>query len=131
MPMVGSLHYMAQAARRPTAPAETAVPDLDDDLHWLMARVARGLGMAEDDVVRRHGLSLRGYVVLLEIAKGHVQSQLAIARSAAVDKSVLVGVLDELEAVGFVTRRPDPTDRRVRIVEATEVGLSALCAASA
>jgi DNA-binding MarR family transcriptional regulator len=102
---------------------------LHDDLHWLFARLKQGLATAEASVVREHGMSLWGYTVLMAVAEAPVRSQLALAQAVSVDKSKLVLVIDELEAAGLVHRRPDPADRRVRIVEATDAGRRSLDAA--
>jgi DNA-binding MarR family transcriptional regulator len=98
------------------------------DLHWLALRLYQGLGSIEHDVVRRHGITLWGYEVLVAVAESAQRSQLALAHSLGLDKSKMVLVLDELQAAGFVTRIPDPTDRRVRIIEATVAGLAARAA---
>ncbi|GLF95495.1 MarR family winged helix-turn-helix transcriptional regulator [Streptomyces yaizuensis] len=102
---------------------------LHSDLHWLFARLKQGLATAEAPVVREHGLSLWGYTVLMAIVDAPTRSQLALAQAVSVDKSKLVLVLDELEAAGLVRRRPDPADRRARIVEATDTGRRVLDAA--
>jgi DNA-binding MarR family transcriptional regulator len=115
-----------------SAAAPTVPRPLASDLHWVLIRLARGLGDAEEKRLARHGLSLRGYLALSEIAGSPARSQLAISRAIRVlDPSTLVGVLDELESAGFVTRTPDPSDRRARLVTATEAGLAALLAANA
>lgn len=128
--MIGKVDDMSPSTSAQAATSDGTVRPLADDLHWLAVRLARGLSIAEDEAVRRHGLTLRGYVVLCEIAQGPVHSQLAIARSACVDRSTLVGLLDELESDGLVARRADPADRRARIVEVTGAGLSMLRAAT-
>ncbi|MFE2561457.1 MarR family winged helix-turn-helix transcriptional regulator [Streptomyces sp. NBC_00090] len=102
---------------------------LHSDLHWLFARLKQGLATAETSAVREHGLSLWGYTVLMAIVDAPTRSQLALAQAVSVDKSKLVLVLDELEAAGLVRRRPDPADRRARIVEATDTGRRVLDAA--
>ncbi|MBU6532279.1 MarR family winged helix-turn-helix transcriptional regulator [Streptomyces sp. NPDC057245] len=102
---------------------------LRSDLHWLFARLKQGLATAETAVVREHGMTLWGYTVLMAIVDAPTRSQLALAQAVSVDKSKLVLVLDELEAAGLVRRRPDPADRRARIVEATDTGRRVLDAA--
>lgn len=102
---------------------------LHDDLHWIFARLKQALATAEISVVREHGMSLWGYTVLMAVAEAPTRSQLALAQAVSVDKSKLVLILDELEAAGLVHRRPDPADRRARIVEATPEGHRALVAA--
>lgn len=45
-----------------------------------------------------------------------------LARRSGQHKQVVGKVLDELEALGYVTRQPDPTDRRAKLVVPTERG---------
>ncbi|CAM5256209.1 MarR family winged helix-turn-helix transcriptional regulator [Streptomyces griseomycini] len=102
---------------------------LHNDLHWLFARLKQGLATAEASVVREHGMTLWGYTVLMAVVEAPARSQLSLAQAVSVDKSKLVLVLDELETAGLVRRRPDPADRRARIIEATEEGRRTLDAA--
>ncbi|CAM2800886.1 MarR family winged helix-turn-helix transcriptional regulator [Saccharomonospora xinjiangensis] len=107
------------------------VSRLHDDLHWTLARLKLSLGAAEAEVVARHGMDLWGYTTLMTVADAPAGSQLALAKTMEVDKSKLVAILDDLEAAGYVVRKPDPADRRARIIEATPEGMRALHAASA
>lgn len=109
----------------------TSASRLHSDLHWLFARLKQGLATAEASVVREHGMTLWGYTVLMAVVEAPVRSQLSLAQAVSVDKSKLVLVLDELETAGLVRRRPDPADRRARIIEATEEGRRTLDAARA
>lgn len=120
----------------PTASADddrAAAPGgrLHGDLHWVFARLKQALATAEAAAVREHRMTLWGYTVLMAVAEAPTRSQLALAQAVSVDKSKLVLILDELEAAGLVRRRPDPTDRRARIVEATGRGRRVLDAARA
>lgn len=111
-----------QKGVRPRSTMEP-VPPLDEDLHWCLVRLVRGLGAAEVAAVAECGVSLRGYTVLTALAvDGGAESQLALARSTAMDKSTLVRVLDELEEKRYVIRVTDPNDRRVRTVEISRQG---------
>ncbi|KUN18229.1 MarR family transcriptional regulator [Streptomyces corchorusii] len=92
------------------------------DLNWLLHRVAAGLGSAQDEVARRHGLGVRDYVVLRTVAEGTPTSQLALGKDLGLDKTTLTAVLDRLEGAGLVVRRPSASDRRTRVCEATESG---------
>ncbi|MFI6503894.1 MarR family winged helix-turn-helix transcriptional regulator [Nonomuraea typhae] len=104
---------------------------LHQDLHWLFARLKQGLATAETAAVREHGMTLWGYTVLVAVVEAPARTQLALAQAVSVDKSKLVLILDELEDAGLVRRRPDPADRRARIIEATPEGDRALKAARA
>jgi len=101
-------------------------PFLRTDLHWLMARAARGLGAMTEAEVARHGLTTRGFVVLCALAAGEEHNQVSLGQAVAFDKSTMVRVLDELEASGLVRRSVHPTDRRVRLVAMTPAGHDAL-----
>ncbi|WP_049564584.1 MarR family winged helix-turn-helix transcriptional regulator [Nonomuraea sp. SBT364] len=100
------------------------------DLHWLAAQLKHGLSMIETEIAQRHGMSLWAYTVLVEVAGGPSRSQLALAAAVPVDKTKLVAILDELEAAGLDGRRPDPRDRRARLVDPTDAGRAALDAAT-
>ncbi|MBB5802282.1 DNA-binding MarR family transcriptional regulator [Saccharothrix ecbatanensis] len=54
-----------------------------------------------------------------------------IARRSGQHKQVVGKVLDELEALGYVTRHPDPCDRRAKLVMPTERGLDQMVQADA
>ncbi len=53
-----------------------------------------------------------------------------LAEQAMVTKQTAGALVDELEANGYVTRRPDPSDARARLVVLTDRG-EKLCAAAA
>jgi DNA-binding MarR family transcriptional regulator len=45
-----------------------------------------------------------------------------LAEAAQVSKQTLGSVVDQLERAGYVTRVPDPTDARARLVRVTDLG---------
>jgi DNA-binding MarR family transcriptional regulator len=95
----------------------------DDDLAALCAGAGRALAEAEGPVLAEHGLSMWQYVVLATLAHGSASSQLALAQQIHYDKTRLIALLDGLVAEGLVTRSPDPSDRRARIVRLTPSGI--------
>lgn len=68
----------------------------------------------------------RGYLVLDAISRGQPPSQLALAQRLGVDRTAMTYLLDDLEAAKLVKRRPDPADRRARLVALTAKGERAL-----
>ena len=99
---------------------------LDQDLHWCLVRLVRGIGAAEVAAIEHTGLTVRGYILLRALGTEGASSQLTLAGTAMMDKSTLVRALDELEADGYVERGADPGDRRVRKISATKHGIAAL-----
>jgi DNA-binding MarR family transcriptional regulator len=78
----------------------------------------------------RTGLSFNKLRALRRIAERST-SMRELAASLVVDPPNLTPVVDDLERAGLVERRPHPTDRRVKLVTATESGLALACDAQA
>src|SRR6201999_4032811 len=94
-----------------------------EDLGALLTRASRRLIEAERPLLAARGLTMWGYIVLARLARGgEAPPQLVLSQAIGYDKTRLTGLLDELEAGGLVTREPDPSDRRARIVHITERG---------
>lgn len=110
--------------------SETVEMTLNNDAHWLLARLARNFGSVEQQAVAEFGISLREYVVMTEVQSAPGRSQLAVARAAAVDKSMMVTAVDRLEARGLLVREPLPSDRRVRALSLTDEGRRVLSEAN-
>ncbi|HVW93333.1 MAG TPA: MarR family transcriptional regulator [Devosia sp.] len=71
----------------------------------------------------RHGLAEAGVAPLLWIGRlGEGVRQNVVAEKIGVEGASLVRVLDELTTAGFVTREPDPSDRRANLLQLTSKG---------
>ncbi|MFG2722168.1 MarR family winged helix-turn-helix transcriptional regulator [Streptomyces sp. NPDC048416] len=92
------------------------------DLAAMVVPLGRALVAAELPVLESHGLAMWAYSVLLHLEDGPVRTQLALAQSIGADKTRIIGVLDDLEQRGLIARRPDPADRRVRLLSLTPEG---------
>ncbi|SPM31181.1 DNA-binding transcriptional regulator, MarR family [Mycobacterium terramassiliense] len=95
----------------------------------MMGPLVREMIAAEIPVLAAHGLSMWGYVVLNALDRSPVRSQAALAEAIGADKTRIIPTLDELQSRGFIERRPDPDDRRVRLLALTEAGRTAKDAA--
>jgi DNA-binding MarR family transcriptional regulator len=92
------------------------------DLAAMLAPLVRELIDAELPVLEAHGLSMWGYIVLGALDRSPVRSQAALADTIGADKTRIIATLDELQERGYIERRPDPDDRRVRLLALTESG---------
>ena len=92
------------------------------DLAAMLAPLIRELIAAELPVLNTHGLSMWGYSVLLALDDSPMRTQAALAEAIGADKTRIIPTLDELQAKGYIERRPDPDDRRVRLLAITESG---------
>jgi len=96
--------------------------DLGDDLGWALGVLLRGY---RDRVKRALGdfpHGPRGYETMAEVLRGTQPSQLALANHLGIDRTVMTYLVDDLEQDGLVERRANPTDRRQRMVVATDKG---------
>ena len=106
---------------------EAARPDLAATLHPL----TQALLEAELPVLAAHGLSMWGYVVLSALDGGQVRTQAALAEQISADKTRIITTLDRLQASGLISREPDPSDRRVRLLNITPAGRTVRASAQA
>src|ERR1700676_2805418 len=102
-----------------------------DDLAAMLHPLLRDLVAAELPHLSTHDLSMWGYVVLNALDRSPVRTQTALAEAIGADKTRIIGTLDELQQRGYIERRPDPDDRRVRLLALTESGRAVRVAAQA
>jgi DNA-binding MarR family transcriptional regulator len=93
-----------------------------EDLGALLARAMRRIMEAERPLLEAHGVSMWAYAALTLLARGPAPTQLALAEAMGYDKTRLIKILDGLEGDGLITRAPDPSDRRARVIELTPHG---------
>ena len=95
-----------------------------EDLGALLSRATRRLIEEEQPLLAARDLSMWSYIVLSRLAAAPAETQLSLATEIGYDKSRLIGLLDDLERDGLLTRGPDPRDRRAKIVDLTPAGRS-------
>jgi DNA-binding MarR family transcriptional regulator len=93
-----------------------------DDLGALFTRVSRRLIDAERPLLTARGLTMWGYILLSQLLRAPAPTQQTLAGAIGYDKTRLIGLLDELEREGLLTRAPDRNDRRARVVHITAKG---------
>src|SRR5258707_15809606 len=100
----------------------TAVPDDRRGLAAMLVPLARALVAREEPALLAHDISMWGYLVLTARAEQPVRTQAALAQAISADKSRIIGVLDNLQQRGLISRRPDTSDRRVHLLSLTPAG---------
>ena len=96
------------------------------DLAALFSLVTRRLIAEERPILDAHGLSMWEYSVLSQLAREPAPTQQALAETIEYDKTRLIPMLEALERQGLLTREPDPSDRRARVVRLTRRGRTRL-----
>ena len=114
---------MRRAERR------TRTPDIGVLAAHLLFAVQRDLfgrlrELGFDDVRPRHGAVL-AYLDEAGVRPGE------LARQARRRKQTIGAILDDLERLGYLSRRPDPRDRRAALIVPTDRGLAFIRASDA
>jgi MarR family transcriptional regulator, transcriptional regulator for hemolysin len=87
-----------------------------------LARAAKSVSRAFDDALTEAGGSLPVWLVLISL-KGHrLTSQRQLADAVGIREATLTHHLNAMDAQGLITRRRDPANRRVHLVELTADG---------
>jgi DNA-binding MarR family transcriptional regulator len=114
------LRYPNGMAERQPDPGSPG--NLQGDLGWMLGVVFRAYVKASDHALRDLPGGPRGYQILTAAVGEPPRNQGAIAEDLGIDRTVLTYLIDDLERLDLVARRPDPADRRSRLVAATDRG---------
>jgi MarR family transcriptional regulator for hemolysin len=88
-----------------------------------LSAAARAVSRAFDEALSDAGGSLPVWLVLLNVkARRTAGNQRALAEAVGIREATLTHHLNAMEADGLLTRRRDPENRRVHVVELTEAG---------
>ena len=105
---------------------------LVNELHdpgTTLDRLLEVVVLLSDDMTRslaRDGLTVPRATLVWLIHHHGPSTQRALADAMKVTPRNVTGLVDGLEATGFVTREPHPTDRRATLVSLTERGAAIL-----
>jgi len=87
-----------------------------------LASVSRAISRAFDEVLAEAGGSLPVWLVLIALKSEPRSSQRELAGAVGIQGATLTHHLNTMESAGLVTRRRDPANRRMHLVELTPAG---------
>lgn len=94
----------------------------DQRLGFLMHDVSRLRRIVFDNLMKPLGVTRSQWWVLAYLSRHDGMAQSDLANILELGKAALGGIIDRLEASGFIMRNPDPVDRRVKRVFLTAQG---------
>ncbi len=75
-----------------------------------------------EDALAGSGLTTRQFLLMSIVAEGSAQSQQEVSRALHLDPTIVVGLIDELEAGKLLTRQKHSADRRRYVLTLTAKG---------
>ena len=114
------------ATEVPACPVVAAEPAGPVDLGWTLATVLRAFVRGADAVLDGLPGGARAVRLLMAVDREAPPTQLVLAQQAGLDRTVVTYLLDDLAGAGLIERRPDPADRRARLVVLTPAGCARL-----
>jgi DNA-binding MarR family transcriptional regulator len=99
---------------------------LHTDTGYLLYRLGLRSGRLFNATLEESGLRLRHYALLRYLVSAEGALQRELSERLGYDPSAIVNLVDDLEWLGLVVRRPSPDDRRSRIVVLTDRGRDTL-----
>lgn len=90
-----------------------------------LANTAKAVSQAFDDALAAAGGSRPSWLVLMSLKARSVANQRELAAAVGIQGATLTQHLNTMESDGLLTRRRDPDNRRVHLVELTEKGEAA------
>jgi len=98
------------------------MPNFPVPIGLQLTQAARAVGRAFDEALDEAGGSLPVWLILLNLAVRRPPHQRALAEAIGITNATLTHHLNAMEERGLITRRRDPENRRVHVVELTEEG---------
>lgn len=102
--------------------SDTVTAALGQNIGFLLSVSSARAVSTANAALTELDLKARSYTALTLLVHGNGISQREIAHALQMDPSQIVALVDSLENLGLVERRPDPSDRRLRSVVATAKG---------
>lgn len=123
--VIATASTVTATPREQTRPCSEGTRDeenWDQRLGFLMHDVSRLRRLVFDSFVEPLGVTRSQWWVIAHLSRHDGMMQSDLANVLELGKAALGGLVDRLEASGFIERRPDGSDRRVKRVYLTPAG---------
>jgi len=94
--------------------------DFEESLGYWVFSVAHLMTRAMNDELGKLGITYRQWEVLCWLSYMGEITQSELAEQMRIEAPTLVGVIDRMERDGWIERETDPSDRRKKIIRATD-----------
>jgi DNA-binding MarR family transcriptional regulator len=94
--------------------------DFDQSVGYWVFAATQDISRVMNDELAAHGITQRQWETLAWVARHGEISQGELAECMSIEAPTLVGVLDRMERDGWIQRVPAESDRRKKLIRATE-----------
>ena len=99
---------------------------LQNRLGFVMSKAAQNITEYVDEQLSTFNIKAKHYGIMTLVAQEGAISQIDIGNTLQIDRTSMVGFIDDLEKLGFVERVRNPNDRRAYQIHLTEEGQKSL-----
>lgn len=92
---------------------------IEDCISFIVGKAAQQVTRRARELLAPFAVTPVQYAVLKVLTDTNAMSGVEIGKRMVLDSASITGVLDRLESLGLVERRPNPNDRRAHLVAAT------------
>ena len=110
-------------------PPSPLPPSMRNRVPFLLFRASQASLSMANQMLADIGLCARQAGILTMVTELQPMTQKALADALGIDRTTMVGLLDDLEDKGYVARQRHPRDRRAFLVHPTDSGRTAKVAA--
>lgn len=110
--------------------SDSRIVDYAGSLSFLLSQIGAESAHLFSQRLMPMGMSPRAFGVLSNLATAESQTQQELADALGIHRNNMVGLVDQLEASGWVRRHRSPSDRRAYNVRLTPAGVRVVRAAA-
>ncbi|MCB1483096.1 MAG: MarR family transcriptional regulator [Rhodobiaceae bacterium] len=93
---------------------------IEDCISFIVGKTAQQVTRRARELLAPFGVTPVQYAVLKVVCDAEALSGVDIGKRMVLDSASITGVLDRLESIGLVERKPNPGDRRAHLIMATK-----------
>lgn len=101
-------------------PGALPMDRIEDCISFVIGKAAQQVTRRARELLAPFGVTPVQYAVLKVVCDADALSGVDIGKRMVLDSASITGVLDRLESLGLIVRKPNPDDRRAQVITASD-----------
>ena len=101
-------------------PGALPMDRIEDCISFVIGKAAQQVTRRARELLAPFGVTPVQYAVLKVVCDADTLSGVDIGKRMVLDSASITGVLDRLESLGLIVRKPNPDDRRAQLIAASD-----------